>query len=132
MPKQLEVSCDFNGFLVCKLPKDVVQVELKIKTKWGKYALLKDFHSRTEKYRPWKRADKCTRIHSQRRMPCQGRAKDPHDSVDNTTSTDSGLYIPTGYGKGYPPKVFTNPNYLQNDSNANSDTEVEPLASGSY
>ena len=128
MPKQLEVSCDFDGFLVCKLPKDIVEVELKIKTKWGKYTLLKDFHSRTEKYRLWERADTLIRIYSQRRMPHQVRAKDPHDSVCNTTSTDSGTYIPTGYGKGYPPKIFTNPNYLQDGSNTNSDSEVEPLA----
>ena len=55
-PQQLVVSCDLNGYLVCKMPKDKVEVEWKIKTKWGKYTLLRDFHSRTEKYRPWERA----------------------------------------------------------------------------
>ena len=43
MPKQLEVTSDFNGFLVYKIPKDVVKVDFKIKTKWGKYTLPKIF-----------------------------------------------------------------------------------------
>ena len=49
MSKQLNVSCDFKGYLVCQMPKDVVENELKVKTKWGKYTLIKDFHSRIEK-----------------------------------------------------------------------------------
>ena len=42
------------------------------------------------------------------------------------------MYIPTGDRKGYPPKTFTNPNYLQNgiNSDTNSDSDAEPLASG--
>ena len=121
LPQQLTVSCDFKEFLVCKMPKDVVEVELKIKTKWGKYTLLKDFYTRTEKYRPWERADQCVRIHSKRRTP-------HHERVEGKRT-----YIPTGYGKGYPPKIFTNPNYLQNgvENNTSGNSEVEPLATGS-
>ena len=33
-PQQLCLSCDFQGFLVCQIPKDVIEVEFKIKTKW--------------------------------------------------------------------------------------------------
>ena len=29
-PQQLCVSCNFQGFLVCQIPKDVVKVDLKI------------------------------------------------------------------------------------------------------
>ena len=100
MPQQLEVSCDLNGYLVCKMPKDMVEVEMKIKTKWGKYTLLRDFYTRTGKYRPWERDDKHARIYSQRRTTCQTKTRDPQNSVGNTTSTDSGMYIPTRYGKG--------------------------------
>ena len=50
MNKQLNVSCDFKGYLVCQIPKDVLEVELKVKTKWDKYSLIKDLHSRMEKY----------------------------------------------------------------------------------
>ena len=35
-PKQLNIACDFQGFLVCQMPKDIVEIELKIKTKWEK------------------------------------------------------------------------------------------------
>ena len=38
MPQQLKVSCDFNGFLLYKIPKDIVEVDLQIKMKWGKYS----------------------------------------------------------------------------------------------
>ena len=48
--KQLNISCAFDGYSVCQMPKDVVEVELKVKTKWGKYTLIKDFHGRTERY----------------------------------------------------------------------------------
>ena len=44
-PQQLNVSFDFNGYLVCQMPPDIVEVELKIRTKWGKFILLKDFHT---------------------------------------------------------------------------------------
>ena len=134
LPQQLTVSCNFNEFLVYKMPKDVVEVKLRIKTKWGKYTLLKDFHTKLEKHRPWERADQCVRIHSRRRTPCHERAEGKHNnSAGNTTSMDSGTYIPTGYGKGYPPKIFTNPNYLQNgiENYTSSDSEAETLVTGS-
>ena len=96
MPQQLEVSCDLNGYMVCKMSNDVVEVELKIKTKWRKYTLLRDFYTRTEKYRPWERANKHTRIYTQRRMTQQMKAKEVQDSAG--TTTDSDTYLPTGYG----------------------------------
>ena len=98
MPQQFNVSCDFSGFLVCQIPKDMIEVELKIKTKWGKYTLLKDFYTRTEKYRPWKRAGCWVRIHPRRRTPHQ------EEIEGNTISTNSGTYIPNGIGMGYIPK----------------------------
>ena len=124
MPQQLNISCNFNGFLVCTIPKDVVEVELKIKTKWGKYTLLKDFYTRTEKYRPWERADCQVRIHTIRRAPHQEKIDGKcHNSAGNTMSTDSGTYIPTGKGVGYPPKIFTNPRYLQNGIESDTDND---------
>ena len=94
--------------------------------KWGKYTLLKDFFTRTEKYRSWDRADKHARIYTKRRSPCQERVKDAQESMHSTTSTHLGTYISTRYGKGYPPRIFTNPNYLQNSiNNDTSDSEAE-------
>ena len=61
-PQPLSVNLDFQGFLVCQIPKDAVEVELKIKTKWGKFTLHTDQYARTEKYRTWKVSHH--RIHS--------------------------------------------------------------------
>ena len=58
------------------------------------------------------------------------KTRDPQESVGNTTSIDSGIYIPTGYGKGCPPKIFTHPNYVQNSiNNDKSESDAELLAS---
>ena len=123
MNQQLNASCDFLGYLVCQMPKDVVEVELKVKTKWGRYTLIKDFHTRTEKYCSWDSADCWARIHvRRRRMPCHVNSNDEcKNPISNSTSTDSGTYIPTGKGVGYPPKIFTNPKVAENVTH--SDTE---------
>ena len=128
--KQLNVSCDFLGDLVCQIPKDVVEVELKVKTKRGKYTLIKDFHTRTEKYHSWDRADHGARVHVRR-----GRGMPHHDNsnnecknpISNSTCTNSGTYIPTGKGMGYPPKSFTNPKVSETitHSDTGNDSEVE-------
>ena len=45
---------------------------------------------------------------------------------------DLGMYIPARYGKGYPPNIFTNLNYLQNSiNNDTSDSKAELLATNS-
>ena len=81
------------------MPKDVIEIELKIKTKLGKFTLHADQHTRTEKCRPWKMASHC-RIHSRRRLPCCERPGEHHCSMD------SGTFINNGEGMGYPPKTF--------------------------
>ena len=52
MNKALNVSCDFNGNLVCQIPDNTEEVELKIKTTQGKYTLSKDAYTKTEMYCP--------------------------------------------------------------------------------
>ena len=42
MNKALNIACDFKGYLVCQIPDNMVEVELKIKTTRGKYTLIKD------------------------------------------------------------------------------------------
>ena len=38
MARQLNKNCDFGaGFLMSDIPRDTLQVVLKIKTKWGKH-----------------------------------------------------------------------------------------------
>ena len=65
--KALNVSCDFDGYLVCQIPDNTVEVELKIKTTRGKYILIKDAYTRTEKYHPWDRADRRAKVHTIRK-----------------------------------------------------------------
>ena len=79
--------------------RDIIEMELKIKTKWGKFTLHTDQHTGTEKYRPWKMASHC-RIHSRRRLPCHKRP-DEHQG-----STDSGTFINSGQGMWYPPTTL--------------------------
>ena len=44
----LNLSCNFNGYLVCQMPMNTVEVELKIKTTRGKYTFNKDTCTRTD------------------------------------------------------------------------------------
>ena len=106
-PQPLCINLDFQGYLVCQIPKVALQVELKIKTKWGKFTLHTDQFTRTEKYRTWRKASRC-KIHSRRRQYHMG---DSHLNV----SSDSGTFINSGQGLGFPSKVFidsdTDPDY---------------------
>ena len=102
----LNISCDFNGYLVCQMPMNTVEVELKIKTTQGKYTLNKDTYTRTERYPPWDRADKRTKIHSKKR-----RASRKEVNVDTVDSTNSETDIEDGEGFAYAPNIFTNPSY---------------------
>ena len=37
---------------------DTVEVEIKVKTKWGKYSMFQDTYTHTEKYHAWDRANR--------------------------------------------------------------------------
>ena len=54
----LNLSYDFKGYLVCQIPTNKVEVELKIKTTWGKYTFTKDTCMRTKRNHPWDRVDR--------------------------------------------------------------------------
>ena len=101
-PQPLSISVDFQGYLVCQIPVDALEVELKIKTKWGKFTLHTDQFTKTEKYRAWRKANKC-KLHSRRRR----HMSDSHLNI----SSDSSMFINQGQGLGHLPKVF-----LDNDS----------------
>ena len=75
-------------------------MELKIKTKWRKFTLHTDHHTRMEKYRPWQKVS-CHRIHTKRRPSSHDRTSRPYLKC----STDSGTFINSG-PMGYPPKTF--------------------------
>ena len=33
--KTLNATCDLDGYLFCRMPGDTLEVEIKVKTKWG-------------------------------------------------------------------------------------------------
>ena len=96
----LNVACDFDGYLVCQMPADTVEMELKIKTTRGKYTLHKDTCMRTERYHPWDRADKRSKIHTRRRTT----RREVESEITGNSKTD----IQTGKGFVYPTEIYTN------------------------
>ena len=123
MNEALNVSCNFDGYLVSQIPDNMVEVELKIKTTRGKYTLIKDAYIRTERYCPWDKADRRTQIHTRRRRTPQREIISKDTTVDNTTSSETD--IPNGEGFGYAPKAYTDPNHAA----TLSPTETEYSAS---
>ena len=103
--KALNVSCNFDWHLVCQIPANTVEVELKIKTTRGKYTLIKDAHTRNERYHPWDTANRRAKVHIiKTRTP--GRETVSEDTVvDNSTCSE--MDIPNGESFGYAPKIYT-------------------------
>ena len=98
--KTLNATCNLDGYLFCRMPADTLEVEVKLKTKWGKYSMFQDTYTHMEKYCAWDRADRRNSMQTRRR-------RTPHREVssheDNTTSETD---IPVGQGLRYPPQVF--------------------------
>ena len=128
MSKQLNASCDFqDGLLVGELPKNIVEVILKVKTRWGKHTLIEDQYSRTEKFCPWDRGDRRIKINTKRkRMPQHTQGSNNDDMKnDSVKSTDSGTYVPTDKGFGYPPLIFTDPEFATKLPDRDTDSVTE-------
>ena len=69
--------------------------------------MLKDTHTRTEKYHAWDKADRRSNVRTKKRRTPHREMKGIH-AEDNTTS---GTDVPVGQGLGYPPQVFIDPTY---------------------
>ena len=102
----LNLACDFNGYLVCQIPTNTVEVEVKIKTTQSKYTFNKDTSTRTERYHPWDRADRRAKIHTKKRRTSRKEVE-----VEMVDSAKSEMDIQDGEGFGYAPTIFTNPEY---------------------
>ena len=76
--KSLNATCDLDGYLFCMMPAEALEVEIKIKTKWGKFSMLQDIHTRTEKYCAWEKADGRSNVRTRKR-------KAPHREMTNMT-----------------------------------------------
>ena len=103
LKKVLNTTCDLNGYLYCWMPDNAMEVEVKIKTTWGKYTLIQDDNSRTEKYHSWDRADRRSKIHTKRRRATR-------KEVINETNTNSETNIPMAEEFGYTLKYLPTQN----------------------
>ena len=103
--KTLNAPCDLNGYLFCRMPDNALDVEAKIKTRWGKYILFQDTYTCTEKYHSWDRTDRRSSRHTRRRRTPQREVM----SSNNNTNTNSETDIPVGKGLGYPPSSIYQP-----------------------
>ena len=53
--KSLNATCNLNKYLFCKMPKGALEVEIKVKTTWGKFTMTQNTHTRMEKFCTWER-----------------------------------------------------------------------------
>ena len=109
----------WDGYLFCRMPGDTLEVEIKVKTKWGKYTMFQDTYTHSEKYCSWDREDRrssvCTR--EEENTPKGSNVS----SQDNTTSETN---IPVGEGFGYPPQVFTDAEFAAEVPHTEEEEEV--------
>ena len=89
------------------MPKNTVKVNLKIKTRWGKYTLNKTMLIRMESYHPWDRADRCVKINASRHRLSKEKEFIGIDSTNSSSETE----IPHGKGLRYAPNYFVNPEF---------------------
>ena len=47
--KSLNTICNLNDYLVCKMPKGTLEIEVKVKTTWGKFTLAQNTHTQDRK-----------------------------------------------------------------------------------
>ena len=107
LDKSLNTTCDLNGYLFCKMPAEALEVEIKVKTKWGKFSMLQDIHTRTEKYHAWEKADRRSNMRTRKRRTPHREMIGIHTEDNTTSETD----VPVSQGLRYPPQVFTDPKY---------------------
>ena len=101
------------------MPADTVEMELKIKMTRGKYTLHKDTCIRTERYCPWDRVDKRSKIHTRRRTA----RREVESEITSNSETD----IQTGKGFMYPPELYTNPEFAKTITLTDTDNDDEEI-----
>ena len=102
-----------------KCPRGTLEVEVKVKTTWGKFTMIQNTHTKMEKYHTWEKAQRCHIKSKKGRTPHKATNVQTEDS---TSETD----IPTGQGFGYPPQIFTNPMYAVVITHTESEEVVKP------
>ena len=111
----LNTNCDFDaGFFTSDIPRDTIQVVLKIKTSWGKHMVTEECEKRTKKYRLWERYVQCMTFEPTKGIESLSICK-VHDSG---SSLNSGAWIQASGDFEFTCKVFNDPS---------SDKENNPM-----
>ena len=116
--ESLNTACDLNEYLFCKMPEGTLEEEVKVKTTWGKFTMIQNTHTRTEKYCTWEKAQICHAKSKKGRTP--HKAASVHTD-DNISKTD----MPTGQEFRYPPLIFTDPTHTAVMTHSDLEGEVK-------
>ena len=83
--KSLNAACDLDGYLFCKMPVGALDVEVKVKTTWGKFSMVQDIHTRTEKNHVWEKPDGRSTIKTRKRKAsCKMTMMQTEDNASKT------------------------------------------------
>ena len=100
------------------MPEGTLEIEVKLKTTWGKFTLVQNTHTRTERYHTWEKAQRC---HTKSR---KGRI--PHKAASvHTEENSSEIDIPTDLVIGNPPQIITDPTYTAAVTHTDSEGEAK-------
>ena len=81
------------------MPTGALEVQIKVKTTWGKFTMVQDTHTKMERYHTWEKAQRHPIKSRKGRTPCKMISM---QTEDNASETD----IPTGHGFSYLPQIF--------------------------
>ena len=87
------------------IPRDAIQVVLKIKTKWREHTLTKDCDERMEMYIPWEKHAQYVTIDSTKRIEPLSLCK----VYDSGSSSDSGAWTPVSGDLEFTCKIINDP-----------------------
>ena len=116
--KSLNAICNLNDYLVCKMPEGTLEIEVRVKTAWGKFTLVQNTHTRMERYHTLEKAQRCHIKSRKGRIPCKTASV-------HTEENSSEIDIPTDLVFGNPPQIFTDPTYTAAVTHTDSEGEVK-------
>ena len=116
--KSLNATCNLNGFLFCKKPVGALEVQIKVKTTWGKFTMIQDTHNRMEKYHTLEKPQRCHIRSRKRKAPYKMTNMQTEDGASETD-------VSTGQGFRYPPQIFTDPTYTATMTHTESEGEAK-------
>ena len=107
------------------MPEGTLEIEVKVKTTWGKFTLVQNTHTRMERYHTWEKAQRCHTKSRKGRIPCKATSV---PTEENSSEID----IPTDLVFENPPQIFTDPTYTTAVTHTDSEGEVKHKTNKQY